>query len=152
MSPFIIFALVLTTVYVIYFAATITYDLHAKDKTSNKSEEEFDVSNMATEEEATDIEEEFDSSSQPEYETKVSDDGLQIIGPKSDSSGQKNNNAEGHSLSSPELNEKGNEGTEEIASQYEFACTSPEFLNAINNKYQKTTQRKIEKENVRDNL
>lgn len=150
MNPFVIFALVLTSVYVIYYAAVILHDLYSKDKASKKSEEEFDVSNMVIEEEAIDIEEE-DTGSQPEYETTVSEDGLQIIGPK-DKQQAEEENKEHKALTSAELNEIGNEGTEEIDPKETFACNSQEFLNILNDEYNKKTQRIIKKENVRDNL
>ena len=50
MSGFVIFALVLTFVYVVYFAVMITLDLHGK-KDEKKSEEEiYDVGDMTNEE------------------------------------------------------------------------------------------------------
>lgn len=44
MSGFVIFALVLTFVYVVYFAVMITLDLHGKKDEKKTEEETYDVS------------------------------------------------------------------------------------------------------------
>ena len=50
MSGFVIFALVLTFAYVVYFAVQITLDLHGKKGEKSTEEETYDVSDMANEE------------------------------------------------------------------------------------------------------
>ena len=52
MSPFVIFVIVLTIIYIIYYAVMITRDLYGKKEDHKTQEEVFDVSDMV-EEEAT---------------------------------------------------------------------------------------------------
>ena len=49
MTPFVIFALVLTFAYVVYFTVMITIDLHAKKDEKKVEEENIDVSEFAVE-------------------------------------------------------------------------------------------------------
>lgn len=46
MSGFVIFALVLTFVYVVYFAVMITLDLHGKKDEKKTEEETYDVGDL----------------------------------------------------------------------------------------------------------
>ena len=57
MSSYLIFVLVLTAVYIIYYAVIVTKDLYGKKDNSKTTEEVFDVSNMADEEESITVEE-----------------------------------------------------------------------------------------------
>ena len=49
MSPFVIFVIVLTIIYIIYYAVMITRDLYGKKEDHKKQEEVFDVSAMVEE-------------------------------------------------------------------------------------------------------
>ena len=60
MSAFAIFVLVLTFLYVVYYAAVIMQDVYGKKDTPKTDEEEFDVSNMQ------DVEEPISISEDPE--------------------------------------------------------------------------------------
>ena len=51
MSSYLIFVLVLTAVYIIYYAVIVTKDLYGKKDDAKTTEEVFDVSNMADAEE-----------------------------------------------------------------------------------------------------
>ena len=57
MSPFAIFAIVLTIAYVFYFGIVIAHDLYGKKGEENTDEEHFDVSSMQDTEEAIQVEE-----------------------------------------------------------------------------------------------
>lgn len=57
MSGFVIFALVLTFVYVVYFAVMITLDLHGKKDEKKTEEETYDVGDLTNEEQPVAIEE-----------------------------------------------------------------------------------------------
>ena len=61
MSGFVIFALVLTFVYVVYFAVMITLDLHGKKDEKKSEEETYDVGDMTNEEQPVAIEERNDN-------------------------------------------------------------------------------------------
>ena len=52
MSSFLIFAIVLTVVYIIYYAIVIVQDLYGKPKEETRNAESFDVSDMAAEDES----------------------------------------------------------------------------------------------------
>ena len=52
MSSFLIFAIVLTVVYIIYYTIVIVQDLYGKPKEENRNAESFDVSDMAAEDES----------------------------------------------------------------------------------------------------
>ena len=57
MSSYLIFVLVLTAVYIIYYAVIVTKDLYGKKDDAKTTEEVFDVSNMADAEESITVEE-----------------------------------------------------------------------------------------------
>lgn len=57
MSSYLIFVLVLTAVYIIYYAVIVTKDLYGKKDEAKTTEEVFDVSNMADAEESITVEE-----------------------------------------------------------------------------------------------
>ena len=57
MSSCLIFVLVLTAVYIIYYAVIVTKDLYGKKDDAKTTEEVFDVSNMADAEESITVEE-----------------------------------------------------------------------------------------------
>lgn len=57
MSSYLIFVLVLTAVYIIYYAVIITKDLYGKKDEAKTNEEVFDVSSMTDAEESVAVEE-----------------------------------------------------------------------------------------------
>lgn len=61
MSPFAIFAIVLTIGYIFYFGIVIAHDLYGKKGQGNTNEEHFDVSSMQDTEESTQVDEDGDS-------------------------------------------------------------------------------------------
>ena len=153
MSPFMIFAVVLTIVYVIYFSAMITYDLYGKKEAPKESAESFDVSSIVGDDEAVNVEEKIDEPIQEEgFQKEVTEDGVEIYTPKSDEEKTVDETeASEQTMNSAQLNEVCNQGTEDITSDFSFSCTSEPFMNHLNDMY-KVNQRKIGKENVRDNL
>ena len=60
MSPFALFAIVLTIAYIIYYGVNISRDLYGKKGQKNETEEIFDVSNMAEIEEPIPVREDGD--------------------------------------------------------------------------------------------
>lgn len=83
MSGFVIFALVLTFAYVVYFAVQITLDLHGKKGEKSIEEEIYDVSDMTNEEQPVAVEERNDDPdlSVPTYTEHVTEDGLRVLNP-----------------------------------------------------------------------
>lgn len=55
MKAYFIFAIVLTALYVIYYAVIIVHDLYGKKGTVKSSEEEFDVNEFTAEEESISV-------------------------------------------------------------------------------------------------
>ena len=153
MSPFMIFAVVLTVIYVIYFSAMITYDLYGKKEAPKETAESFDVSSIVSEEEPISVEEKVEQPVQDEgFQKEVSEDGVAIYSPKgADEKTDTASQSAEQGLTSEQLNEVCNQGTEEINPEYSFSCSSTEFMDHINDIH-KVSPRKIIKENVRDNL
>ena len=60
MTPFVIFAIVLTVAYIFYFGIVIAHDLYGKKGQENTDEEHFDVSSMQESEDSTLVDEEGD--------------------------------------------------------------------------------------------
>ncbi len=71
MSPFVIFVIVLTVIYIIYYAVMITRDLYGKKEEHKSQEEVFDLSDMVEEETAVSVHESDNgfSVADKEYET-----------------------------------------------------------------------------------
>ena len=83
MPGFVIFVLVLTFVYVVYFSVMITLDLHSKKDEKKTDEETIDVSSMDNEEVPVSVEEHNDGpeGSDMTYTEQVTDDGLRVVIP-----------------------------------------------------------------------
>ena len=83
MSGFEIFALVLTFVYVVYFAVMITLDLHGKKDEKKSEEETYDVGDMTNEEQPVAIEERNDNPDEGDmtFTEQITDDGLRVVNP-----------------------------------------------------------------------
>ena len=83
MSGFVIFALVLTFVYVVYFAVMITLDLYGKKDEKKSEEETYDVGDMTNEEQPVAIEESNDNPDEGDmtFTEQITDDGLKVVNP-----------------------------------------------------------------------
>src|SRR5574344_1523680 len=85
MSPFLIFAIVLTVAYIIYYAVMITRDLYGQKDEENKHEEVFDAGDMDELEEAVVVSEKgngfsvADKPAQPEPNQTTKKDIVKII-------------------------------------------------------------------------
>ena len=125
MSPFAIFATVLTVAYVIYYAFIITKDLYGiKDQPKNDAET-FDVSNLAEEDGPIEVSEHPDdfSSGDDDYTETLSDDGLHIFEPNGHVQEQEETPAEEkkEKLTSEQLNQEHTEELEEIDVESSFS-------------------------------
>lgn len=136
MSGFVIFALVLTFVYVVYFAVMITLDLHGKKDEKKSEEETYDVGDMT-------------------FIEQITDDGLRVVNPTGNVTPHSSFIEEPpiteqpSSTTSEELNEKNDEFLEHIEPEHQCSYLSEEFMQNLNNKH---NTRKIEKKNARDKL
>ena len=138
MSGFVIFALVLTFAYVVYFAVQITLDLHGKKGEKSTEEETYDVSDMANEEQPVAVEERNDDPdlSVPTYTEHVTEDGLRVLNPT------------GKSVAvNPPVAEESSQ--EHIDPKAQCSFFADEFMQNLNEKHNK---RKIEKKNARDKM
>ena len=164
MTPFAIFAFVLTFGYFIYFAVMITLDLHAKPADGQKNEEEdIDVEGMKDEgveapkviSEAADLE-----GGRVTYTDTTTDDGLRVISPTGTivQSPEEEEPVvdpdpapeEKEKKTSEELNEENEYGMEDIEPEAQHSMYADEFYAMINENHKNT--RNIKKENVRDHL
>ena len=157
MPGFVIFVLVLTFAYVVYFSVMITLDLHSKKDEKKTDEETFDVSSMDNEEVPVSVEEHNDSpeGSDMTYTEQVTDDGLRVVIPTGNK--QTNSPAPEEEESQPtqqtttttELNKENEENMEEIEPAPQYSFYPDEFMQNLNDKHNK---RKIEKRNAIDKL
>ena len=155
MSGFVIFALVLTFAYVVYFAVQITLDLHGKKGEKSTEEETYDVSDMANEEQPVAVEEHSDDSdlSVPTY----TEDGLRVLNPTGKSVVVNPPVAEEtpqpsqteQPVTSQELNEENDALLEHIDPKAQCSFFADEFMQNLNEKH---NNRKIEKKNARDKM
>lgn len=83
MSGFVIFALILTFVYVVYFAVMITLDLHGKKDEKKTEEETYDVGDLTNEEQPVAIEERNEGPDEGDmtFTEQITDDGLRVVNP-----------------------------------------------------------------------
>ena len=159
MSGFVIFALVLTFAYVVYFAVQITLDLHGNKGEKSTEEEIYDVGDMANEEQPVAVEEHNDDPdlSVPTYTEHVTEDGLRVLNPTGKSVVLNPPVVEEPSqetqtelpVSSQELNEDNEAHLEHIDPKMQCSFFADEFMQNLNEKHNK---RKIEKKNARDKM
>ncbi len=154
MSPFAIFAIVLTVAYVIYYAYIITKDLYGIKDQRKDDTESFDVSNMAEDEAPISISEHPDNFNNEEEEfTEVVTDGLHIYEPNGNSQEQEETPSEEkkEKTTSEQLNQTHGAELEDIDAESSFTLESSEFHDYLNQKHI-DNKRKITKEHVIDNL
>lgn len=157
MSGFVFFALVLTFVYVVYFAVMITLDLHGKKDEKNSEEETYDVGDMTNEEQPVAIEESNDNPDEGDmtFTEQITDDGLRVVNPTGNIAPHSSFTEEPPmteqppSTTSEELNERNDEMMEHIDPAHQYSFYSDEFMQSLNDKHY---TRKIEKKNARDKL
>ena len=164
MTPFAIFAFVLTFGYVIYFAIMITLDLTAKPADGQKNEEEDiyvgDMNDEGVESPKVINEDSGIEGGRLTYTDSVSDDGLRIINPTS--TGLPSQDTEEapadpepapgakEKVTSEELNEENEYGMEDIEPEAQHSMYAEELYSFLNEKHKNS--RSIKKENVRDHL
>lgn len=158
MTPFVIFALVLTFGYVVYFAVMITLDLHGKKDVQKTDEENFDVSGMAEEEPVAIQENNDPNSGIMTYTEEVSDDGLRVVNPtsnvatlpfesESQSEPEEGTTEEGKTTSN-ELNESNEDYMEQTDPEAQICLMSDQFMSHLTEKH----KRNIEKKNAIDHV
>ena len=164
MTPFAIFALVLTFGYFIYFAVMITLDLTARPADGQRSEEEdIDVEGMKDDgvEVPKVINETLDlDGGWMTYTDTITDDGLRVVSPTgtiADVSDEEEAPvdpdpvSEGkEKMTSEELNEENEFGMEDIEPEAQYSMYADDFYAIINERH--NNSRNIKKENVRDHL
>lgn len=164
MTPFAIFAFVLTFGYVIYFAVMITLDLTAKPADGQKSDEEdIDVEGMTNDgvEAPKFIGEDPDiEGGRMTYTDSVSEDGVRIVNPTGavvlppedevEPVDPDPTPEEVVKTTSEELNEENESGLEDIEPEPQYSSFADEFYDSINEMHK--NKRIIKKENVRDHL
>ena len=118
MSGFVIFALVLTFVYVVYFAVMITLDLLGKKDEKKTEEETYDVGDLTNEEQPVAIEERNEGPDEGDmtFTEQITDDGLRVVNPTGNvpypqppSGEEQSQQPQSHTVTSEELNEKNDE-------------------------------------------
>ena len=164
MTPFAIFAFVLTFGYIIYFAVVITLDITAKPADAQKSDEEdIDVTGMT----GGDVEAPKVITEDPEaeggmmtYTDSITEDGLRVVNPTGPVIVQPDEEdnpidpdpvpEENEKTTSEELNEENEIGMEDIEPEPQYSLYADEFYAQLNEDHK--NKRNIKKENVRDKL
>ena len=158
MTPFIIFVLILTFVYLIYFTVMITLDLHGKKDERKVEEENIDVSEFAEESPVVVDESDDSQGGALTYTEEVDDDGLRVVTPSGNMdsavSYEENENTQSEQepepkITSEELNEENELYMEQIDPKAQLSIVSDTFINKLN---EKQKQRKIERKNAIDHL
>ncbi len=156
MSPFAIFAIVLTVAYIIYYAYIITKDLYGIKDQHKEDAESFDVSNMVEDEAPISISEHPDNYNGEDDEfTEVISDGLHIYEPNGNNTPQVQEETPSEEkkekTTSEQLNQTHGAELEDIDAESSFTLESSEFHDYLNQKHI-DNKRKITKEHVIDNL
>ena len=158
MTPFIIFVLLLTFGYSIYFTIMITIDLHGKKDERKVEEENIDVSEFAEESPVVVDESDDSQGGALTYTEEVDDDGLRVVTPSGNMvsavSYEENENTQSEQEPEPkttseELNEENELYMEQIDPKAQLSIVSDTFINKLN---EKQKQRKIERKNAIDHL
>ena len=154
MTPFIIFVLILTFGYLIYFTVMITLDLHGKKDERKVEEENIDVSEFAEESPVVVDESDDSQGGALKYTEEVDDDGLRVVMPSGTVSYEENENTQSEQepepkITSEELNEENELYMEQIDPKAQLSIVSDTFINKLN---EKQKQRKIERKNAIDHL
>lgn len=154
MTPFIIFVLILTFGYLIYFTVMITLDLHGKKDERKVEEENIDVSEFAEESPVVVDESDDSQGGALTYTEEVDDDGLRVVTPSGTVSYEENENTQSEQEPEPkttseELNEENELYMEQIDPKAQLSIVSDTFINKLN---EKQKQRKIERKNAIDHL
>lgn len=154
MTPFIIFVLILTFGYLIYFTVMITLDLHGKKDERKVEEENIDVSEFAEESPVVVDESDDSQGGALKYTKEVDDDGLRVVMPSGTVSYEENENTQSEQEPEPkttseELNEENELYMEQIDPKAQLSIVSDTFINKLN---EKQKQRKIERKNAIDHL
>lgn len=158
MTPFIIFVLILTFGYLIYFTVMITLDLHGKKDERKVEEENIDVSEFAEESPVVVDESDDSQGGALTYTEEVDDDGLRVVTPSGNMvsavSYEENENTQSEQEPEPkttseELNEENELYMEQIDPKAQLSIVSDTFINNLN---EKQKQRKIERKNAIDHL
>ena len=149
MTPFIIFVLILTFGYLIYFTVMITLDLHGKKDERKVEEENIDVSEFAEESPVVVDESDDSQGGALTYTEEVDDDGLRVVTPYEENENTQSEQEPEPKTTSEELNEENELYMEQIDPKAQLSIVSDTFINKLN---EKQKQRKIERKNAIDHL
>ena len=162
MSPFMIFAVVLTFAYIVYFAVTIMRDLYGKKDEGQKHESEtIEVAGMTDEESPVSVSEDEsgfhigdDDDDTPQYTEQVYGDGVRVIEPSGYAPSDEDDTQQGgHTpMISAQLNEEFAEEADELKPDYEFEATPAEYSIFLQEKYCAKSNRTIRRKNTIDEL
>lgn len=142
MSPFLIFAGILTVGYLIYFGVTIFLDLNKAPEKKNGIQESFDVSDMREEDEPQVVVEEqpfavpVQAGDEDEDDVQVRIVTAETLSENPPASAHQEGEGE---LTNAEVNEIGNEGTEPVVPECQFSLAPDPYKDHL-----------IEKHNTRE--
>lgn len=156
-----IFAVVLTFAYFVYFAVTIMCDLYEKKDDGQKQESEtIDVGSMADEENPISVSEDEGGfhidgeDDEVQYTEQLHGDGVRVIEPKdyAPSVEEDDQQCGKAPVTSDQLNEEFAGEADELQPDHEFVATPEEYSIFLQKRHSARSRRTIRRENTIDEL
>ena len=155
MSPFMIFAVVLTFAYFVYFAVTVMRDLYGKKDDGQKSESEtIYVASMTEEEAPVSVSEDEGGfhidGDDAQYTEQIYGDGVRVIEPTNYAPSVEEDAQQGGKapVTSAQLNEEFAEEADELQPEHEFVATPDEYSIFLQERHGARSRRTIRRENT----
>lgn len=160
MSPFMIFAVVLTFAYIVYFSVTIMRDLYGKKDGQKDEPETIDVGDMTGEDAPVSVSEDEDgfhidgNDSDVPYTEQIHGDGVRVIEPVGYVASQEDDIPQGGraAMTSEQLNEEFAAEADELTPDHEFVATPEEYNIFLQEKHSARSRRTIHRKNTIDEL
>ncbi|MDO4171359.1 MAG: hypothetical protein Q4E63_07850 [Prevotellaceae bacterium] len=150
MKSFVIFAIVVTVIYVIYYTVIIVQDLYGKPKDEKSQAESFDVSDMAEEEESIAV-------SESDGGFSVGDNRYETVYEEKQIDGAQENGSTVNEDDKPDVLEKINAAVENKMEEVTPAYSAPVYAEDLNNiiiarGVRPVGRRKVKVETLKDEL
>lgn len=156
-----IFAVVLTFAYFVYFAVTVMRDLYGKRDDGQKSESEtIDVASMTDDEAPVSVSEDEGGfhidgdEDDAQYTEQIYGDGVRVIEPTDYAPSVEEYAQQGGKapVTSAQLNEEFAKDADEMQPEHEFVATPEEYSIFLREKHSARSKRTIRRENTIDEL
>lgn len=153
-----IFAVVLTFAYIVYFSVTIMRDLYGKKDGQKDEPETIDVGDMTGEDAPVSVSEDGfhidGNDSDVPYTEQIHGDGVRVIEPVGHVASQEDDIPQGGraAMTSEQLNEEFAAEADELTPDHEFVATPEEYNIFLQEKHSARSRRTIHRKNTIDEL